>query len=227
MSEIWSYSLSDLLLFSPRVYHRLIELHNHALWPAQVLAIILGLTLIYLVARRSPAHGRMILTICGAIWLWVAWSFFWERYATINWAANYMAPIAALEGLLLIGAGLARRHLDFAQPRGATVTAAVGILAFAIVGYPFIASVMGRSWSAAEIFGITPDPTAVATVALLALANGRIKWLLMLIPVLWCVTTGLTLWIMAADDFFIAPMCALAAVVIALRHARCKRIAAL
>ena len=29
----WSYRLSDFLLFSPRVYWRMFELHNAALWP--------------------------------------------------------------------------------------------------------------------------------------------------------------------------------------------------
>jgi hypothetical protein len=30
MSEWWTYTLSDFLLFSPRVYYRLFELHNRA-----------------------------------------------------------------------------------------------------------------------------------------------------------------------------------------------------
>ena len=34
MSEWWSYSPSDFLLFSARTYYRLFEIHNAALWPA-------------------------------------------------------------------------------------------------------------------------------------------------------------------------------------------------
>jgi len=43
MSEWWTYRLSDLLLFSPRTYYRLFELYNAAIWPAQVLAVVIGL----------------------------------------------------------------------------------------------------------------------------------------------------------------------------------------
>jgi hypothetical protein len=168
MSEFWSYALSDLLMFSPRVYFRLFELHNQALWPAQVVTIILGLTMIVLVARRVTAHGRVILLICGFMWLWIAWSYFWESYSTINWAASYIAPIAALEGILLIGFGAVRGWPDFAEPCKARLFAVLGLLVLAVVGYPFIASAMGRSWSAAEVFGIAPDPTAIATLAVLA-----------------------------------------------------------
>jgi len=39
MSEWWTYRPEDFLLFSPRVYWRLFELHNEALWPAQIAAI--------------------------------------------------------------------------------------------------------------------------------------------------------------------------------------------
>ena len=35
MSEWWTYSLSDFLLFSPRTYYRLFELYNLAIWPTQ------------------------------------------------------------------------------------------------------------------------------------------------------------------------------------------------
>ena len=37
MSEWWTYSLSDFLLFSPRTYYRLFELYNLAVWPWHVL----------------------------------------------------------------------------------------------------------------------------------------------------------------------------------------------
>ena len=33
MSEWWTYTLSDFLLFSPRTYHRLFELHNVVMTP--------------------------------------------------------------------------------------------------------------------------------------------------------------------------------------------------
>ena len=46
MSEWWTYSLLDFLLFSPRTYYRLFELYNLAVWPWHVLAIVLGLAVL-------------------------------------------------------------------------------------------------------------------------------------------------------------------------------------
>ena len=50
MSEWWTYRPVNFLLFSPRVYWRMFELHNAALWPLQVLALAAGLIIILLVA---------------------------------------------------------------------------------------------------------------------------------------------------------------------------------
>ena len=42
----------------------------------------------------------------------------------------------------------------------------------------------------------TPDPTVIATVATLALVRGRVRWLLLTVPLLWCAITAATLWAM-------------------------------
>ena len=52
MSEWWTYSLSDFLLFSPRTYYRLFELYNAAIWPAQIGARASGVAIL---AARSAA----------------------------------------------------------------------------------------------------------------------------------------------------------------------------
>jgi hypothetical protein len=51
MSEWWTYSLSDFLMFSSRSYYRLIESYNAAIWPAHVLALVAGLVVIGAIAR--------------------------------------------------------------------------------------------------------------------------------------------------------------------------------
>lgn len=212
MSAWWTYQPSDFLMFSPRVYYRLFELHNESLWPLQLLMVLLGLAILFMLLRRARIADRFIYIILGAIWIWVGWSFIWERYATINWPLIYVAPFFALEALLLIAVGLLGRGIR--MPRRYTVfdAATLGLLLFSLIGYPFVAPMMGRGWLAAEIFGIVPDPTAVATLAILSSSRGGIPAMAMVIPAAWCLITGATLWVMEAPGFFIAPLCAFVAV---------------
>jgi hypothetical protein len=212
MSEWWTYTFSDFLMFSPQVYYRLFELHNRALWPAQLLTMGAGFAIFYLLLRGQGGKFRVMAIMLGMLWIWLAWAFFWERYATINWAAAYVAPFIAFEGLLLIGFGAIRGGAIFRSSREPSALAGLGLFACALVLYPFVALFMGRLWLSAEIFGIAPDPTAIATLALLALAAERTRWLLMLVPALWCVISSVTLWTMGADDFFLPIAGALAAI---------------
>jgi hypothetical protein len=212
MSDWWTYGPSDLLLFSPSVYYRQFELHNQVLWPAQIIALALGVALFVLVLRPSPARSRVVAAIFGLLWVWVGWVFVWQRYTTINWAAAYAVPLFMLQGALLLTAAATRNGLDLEKKRGFLRGFALALLAFALFFYPLFAPMLGRSWQAAEIFGIAPDPTALATLAVVILSRLRIRWLLMIVPALWCVIAGATLWAMAAPDFWVAPVFALVAV---------------
>ena len=107
-----AYALSDLLLFSPRVYYRLFELHNRAVWPAQLLTGALGVAVLSLMLRPMRGRAHLLSAILGLLWLWVAWAFVWQRYATINGRARWLlvpVPLAwcAVSGgtLWTMGAG--------------------------------------------------------------------------------------------------------------------------
>lgn len=219
MSEWWTYTATDFLLFSPRVYYRLFELYNRSLWPVAIVSLVCGVAIFRLLLRPKPISHRLIPAIIGVLWIWIAWAFFWERYASINWAAIYLAPLFGLQGLALLWAGVAA-HLKFLSRNKIPDVLALALYSFSLVGYPFIASLTGRHPLSAEIFGLAPDPTALATLALFALAEGRGRWPLLMLPLIWCLVSGLTLWTMGAGDFFVAPACALIAVAIAVIRTR-------
>ena len=210
MSEWWTYHLSDFLLFSSSTYYRLFEFYNAAIWPAQVVAVGMGLSVLALLRRREgAARGRLVAAILAACWLWIAIAFHASRYATINWAAVYFAWAFGLEAVLLVWVGVIRGGLRLERQAG------TWIFFFALLVAPFIGPLLGRSWRQVEVFGIAPDPTAVATLGVLLAGRFRLRWLLMIIPLLWCAITGATLLAMKAPDFWIAPLASVVALLLA------------
>lgn len=199
MSEWSTYTLSDLLMFSARTYYRLIELYNLAVWPLHLLAATAGVALV-LCARRAGT-GRIAAVVAGLCWLWVAWAFHAERYATINSAAPYFAAGFAVQGLLLILVG--RLHASHGGP-------GLALLLAALFGYPLLALMSGRPWQQAEMFGIAPDPTVAVTLALLALSP-RAHWALWPVPLLWSAISGATLWAMDVAHAWVLPLIAMLA----------------
>jgi hypothetical protein len=154
--------------------------------------------------------GRAAAAVLAACWAWVAWAYLLQRYETINWAASYYAVAFAIEALLLLWAGLVRDRLALRPPAEATGWAGLGLFIFALLAYPPIAPLLGRSWTQAEIFGVAPDPTAVATLGLL-LAGTRIRWHLLAIPLLWCAISAATLWAMQSPEAWVMGAVAAAA----------------
>jgi hypothetical protein len=201
--SVWlSYTLTDFLLFTPHTYYRLFELYNRAVWPLHLLAGALGLALLVLLFRGGAWRGRAIAAILAACWLWVAWAYLLERYDTINWAARYFAIAFAVQAALLIISGLVLNR--FAPGTDPVNRAGTGLVAFALLLQPLFAPLIGRAWTEIEFFGIVPDPTVAATIgALLAMRRAHVA--LLVIPLVWCALTGLTLWAMAAADAPLMP----------------------
>ncbi|QCO19545.1 MFS transporter permease (plasmid) [Azospirillum brasilense] len=190
MADWWTYSTEDFLLFSPRTYWRLIERHNEALWPAHVLMLLLGAAILLWLIRPRPWSDPVIAGILTVLWSWLAWSFLWERYATINWAASYVAPLFALQAVLLAVVG---GRLRWSLSRAGRAPIGFALFLYALVLHPLAALLAGRTLGGAEVFGMTPDPTAIATIGLVMMADGRWSWLLLVVPTAWCLASWATL----------------------------------
>ena len=220
MSEWWTYRPSDFLMFSARSYYRLFELHNTGLWPAHLLTVGLGLALWVALLRRRSWAPRAACLLFGVAWLWVAWAFHWQRFASINWAATWFAAAFVVEGLLLLAFGVFGASEPGPVQQGRRRAVGLGLWLTALLLQPALAAIVGRPWRQAEIFGLAPDATVLATLGLLLflLPSRRSRWLLWplwLVPLLWCAVSGLTLATMGAPEAWLMPAAALLAAVVA------------
>jgi len=205
MPEWWTYSLTDFLLFSPRTYYRLIERHNLAIWPAQLVTLALGVAIAALLRRPARGRSRAIAGMVALLWAWVGGIFVAGRYATINWTASYFAGLFAAEVLLLGWLGVAKAGLRFGWRRDAAGLLGAVLFTGSVALYPLLAPVLGRGWTQSEVFGIAPDPTVLGTLGLLLMADGtpRSRWALLAPPMVWCLVSGTTLWAMGSPEKWI------------------------
>jgi Family of unknown function (DUF6064) len=217
MSEWWTYRPSDFLLFAPRTYYRLVEAYNVDSWPWQAVALAAALALVALAWRRARHAGRIVAFVLALAWAVIGWRFLWERYATINWAAAYFAGAFALQAALL-GWTAVVGGLDYAGTSRRRRYAGLALVVAALAVLPFAALAVGRPWRQIEVAGLLPDPTAILTLGLLLIAR-RAHWSLYVVPVLWCLASGVTLWTMKAPDAFVPLLAAVvaAAAVVSLR----------
>ena len=219
MGEWSTYSLDDFLMFSARAWYRMLELHNRAWWPLQIVAAALGLCLTWALHRRLRPALRLGLVLAGAGLLFVAWSFHWGPHAGINLAAPYFALAFGAQGVWMIGLALLRPGLVLERGSDATTRLALALLVGALLLFPVLAVVWMRPMAQAQWFALAPDPTmlaALAVVLLLPRSQGLRRpaltsALLMVVPLSWSAATGLTLWTLDAADWWLMPAAGLLA----------------
>ena len=182
MPDWLTYRLSDFLLFSPRTYYRMFELYHTQIWPIHLVVLGSVVAVAVLLRREEALRDRAIAGVLAAWWLWVAVAFHFQRYATINWSARYFAALFVIQALLLVWFGVIRTPLRFRVSREGAAYLAAGLLVIALVFEPVAGLIAGRTWRQVEMFGLTPDPTAIATLALLALSTARPHRALIVIP---------------------------------------------
>ena len=209
MSEWWTYTLGDFLMFSPATYWRLIENYNRDVWPAQLLGLIAGFAACGLTVSQRPGAARVQALLLAAAFLWVGWAFFWQRYSTVNWAASYFAFAFWGQAVLLVLLALLPVNSGTEKKRA---TQKIGwVLALAgLVIYPLASAWHFKPWNQLDfsgvfvglgVFGILPEPTALVCLGLL-LARPRpapplFNWALAVIPSASLLVSAATLRAMA------------------------------
>jgi Family of unknown function (DUF6064) len=202
MSEWWTYRPSDFLMFAPRTYWRLFELHNAAWWPAPPLLVLAGLAWLWWHLRRGPATLCAGAAGLAAAWAFVAVAFLLPRYAPINWAATGFAIAFVVQALGL--AALATRSGLQAAPPGLRRRTGALLCGWALLGHPLLAPAFDRPWLQGEFFGLVPDPTALATLGFLLGVRAADRYtrgllrLLWTLPLAWCAVSIATLWTMGS-----------------------------
>jgi len=198
MTDWLTYSLTDFLPFSRATYLRLFELYNVRFFPAAAIGAALGVWVLWLLYRPTAGRVRLASGVVAVCWIWIAGAFLWESYAPLNPGAVYAAVAFGVQGLLLLTAAIASPRVATTTPFAAAFRVGYGMLVFAVLPMPLLGLLQHRPWTGLELFGTAPDPTVVATLALLLTARYPLHPLLMVVPAAWSLFSGLTL--LAIDD---------------------------
>jgi heme exporter protein D len=221
MSEWWTYRPSDFLMFAPATYWRLYELHNAAWWPAQPVLVVAGLAWMARTARGGPGAPRAGAAGLALAWAFVATAFVLGRYARINWGASALATLPLATAVVL--ALLATRTDLRAQAAPTRRRAGLLLAAWALLAHPLLAWASGRPLAQAEVVGLAPDPTAIATLGLLlvttasSIASRRLLAVAWAGAIGWCAVSAATLWTMGSAQAGV-PLAAVAVAALASRR---------
>ena len=212
-----------MLPFTADVLFSGFEQYNRALWPLPVLASVLALAAILLTLRPVRGGDRAIGALLTIAWLWVGVGYHLMHHAAIDFAAPLYGAFFGIQALLLAWTGVVRGGLAFrfrADPFGCTGLAlALG----ATILWPIADGLLGFGWQSARLVGLAPAPTAVFTLGLLLLTNGRTPLHLTVIPLLWTLVAGATAWVLSIPQDLFLPVAGLGGLCLILSKNRQQR----
>jgi len=196
-----------VLPYTAEVLDALLGRYNLATWPLSLLAPPLAVLALALTLRPTPRGGRAVAGLLAAAWAWVGIGFQIRTAGQIDFMAPVYGGFFVAQAAALAWVGVRNwpsrtgARDDPAARLGATLAV------FAIVGYPVVAVLTGRSWPELPIVGLAPDPTAMLTLGLLLVARPVCAYLLA-VPALWSLVAGMTALSLGTPERLVLPIAA-------------------
>lgn len=213
-------TLSRLLPFSREVFLRLFEHYNTAIWPLQVAAYLLGLFALIAALRPFPGSGRLAALVLAAGWIWTGVGYHMLYFSRINWAAWAFGFFFVLQGLLFLSTGVLRGRLAFRFGRDPAGWCGLVFVAAAMIVYPLIGTAADQAWPRIALLGVAPCPTTLFTLGLLLMAEDRVPWHLLIIPLIWALIGGTGAILLDIPQDLSMPIAAVLTVVLAISKNR-------
>lgn len=159
--------------------------YNAAIWPAQIVAMALGLVpLTALFVGRNGAP-RFAFAALSVLWAFTGIGYHLLFFARINPLARVFAALFVVQAVLFLASAIRPGDLQLGAGRNLRSLAGLLILFYAVVIYPLLGIRAGHGWMAGPMFGVAPCPTTIFTLGILLMARGRwVPWL-SAIPLLW------------------------------------------
>jgi len=183
-----------MIAFSSEAYYALFAEYNRAVWPAQIVALMLGLLALVSAGRPFGLSDRLIATILVVFWVWSGLIYHWHYFAGINFAAPVLAVLFLFQALLLIWTGIIRGRIAFRFSGDLYAWAGAALAIYALAFHAISSYLVGHLWPALPAFGVTPSSVLLFTLGMLLMAEPRVPWHLVVLPVVLCIVGALGAW---------------------------------
>lgn len=174
------------LPFSTEEFLQVFVEYNQAIWPAQFLAYLLGISALAFVIKKSASSNVVNYTL-ALFWLWMGIVYHMLFFSEINPLAYLFGALFVLQGVAFLLLPYLNVEFRYTLRTGLYGVTGVVLLLYAMVVYPMLGHYLGHTYPMAPTFGVAPCPTVIFTFGLLLLTEGRIPAWLLVIPGLWAI----------------------------------------
>lgn len=171
--------------FTADDFFRTFSEYNAAIWPAQIIAYLMGVAVIALLAFQSRTSSIAVMLLLSAMWAMNGISYHLQHFSNINPAARFFALLFLSQAAFLAAAPLIWRGIFSTRPPITRLYVGAALILFALIGYPVVGFLAGHRYPAVPVIGVAPCPTTIFTIGVLLVGIPRATRWLLILPVIW------------------------------------------
>ncbi len=179
-----------MLPFTSEQFFDVFARYNTAIWPAQLVAYLLGTAATFLVFARGVWSDRFIASILAIMWAWTGVGYHLAFFAMINQAAYLFGALFVIQAGALAYIGIVHRRIMFGFRSDTAGWIGSFFVFYAAILYPLFGLMSGHPYPGLPTFGVTPCPVTIFTFGLLLLTRETFPVSLLAIPALWSLIGG-------------------------------------
>jgi len=160
--------------------------YNEALWPAPAALSLVAFVCVCLAMFPIQGRNRIASLLLASLWLWAGVVYQFWFFARLTPMGYLFALLFAAQAALIVRVGVIRGELQFWMHDGSRHLAGILLIFYALVAYPSISALIGRTFPSTPTFGV-PCPLTIFTFGLLLLARAPYPRVLFAIPMVWAV----------------------------------------
>lgn len=158
--------------------------YNIAVWPVQVLFILLALVAVYFSIRSKTYSNKVIVCILALFWLWMGIIYHLVFFSRINKAATVFGTLFIMQAIIFLYFGFIKNHLRFRLTTDTYGILGIILIVYALLIYPLLGYWWDHIYPASPTFGL-PCPTTIFTFGILLFSVSKISIWVIVIPFLW------------------------------------------
>jgi len=179
--------------------------YNAAIWPAQVVACVMGAAVMIATLARWKHAAPLSLAVLAVFWAWTGIAYHFYHFTVINMAAYLFCALFVAQAGLLAAAAFGGPHMRVAPPRPVYAVAAWALILYAVFIYELLGYLAGHGLMKGPLFGVAPCPTTIFTIGVLLLLRGPGFLAISIIPAIWSVIgTSAAILLSVAEDVGLA-----------------------
>ena len=197
--------------FTTEDFFAIIEKYNLAVFPAQLIWLVLAITAVILIHSNSKIKHKLIGSFLGLMWLWTGIAYHMAFFTLINKAAYVFGGIFILQGLFFFIETFFRYKMKFVPGNSFADYLGYFFILFGIVIYPVLLYLDHSLYT--TISPGLPCPSTILTFGFLMLTGPQLPGYLVVLPAIWTVIgTGAALNFGVYADFMM-PLAAIISII--------------